>query len=183
MKRAFTLLEILVVIAIISVVAALGVSNFSFAYSGAKRPPKAVLAEVLKLSRISAQEQGEDMSLFFETESGDFVLRKTFSGEIVFKKNIFCLSEAEKEKIAKEAFETGRESEYPEARVFFYPNYPSLFNFTRSDAGGCEILDCLRFSPDGSSTPVFAELLLNGKRAALLKLDPLSPLFMEGGDE
>ena len=87
MKKAFTLLEVLVVVAIIGFVAALSASNFSFANSAAKRPPNAVLAEVLKLSRIAAQEHGEDMSLFFDPESCDFVLRKTFSGEVVLTPN------------------------------------------------------------------------------------------------
>ena len=183
MKKAFTLLEILVVIAIIGFVAALSVGNFSFAYSGAKRPPKAVLAEVLKLSRIAAQEQGEDMSLFFEPENGDFVLRRTFSGEEVFRKNIFCLDEKEKLKRAKEAAETGIVPELPPVMVLFCPNYPSLFNFTRSDASGYEFLECLRFSPDGSSTPASADLILNGKRAAFFELDPLSPLLTEGGGD
>lgn len=179
-KGAFTLLELLVVIAIIAVVASLSVSDFSFAYSGARRPPQAVLANSLKLARISAMELGEDVSLFFDAENSDMVLRKTFSGEAVFRKNLFSLSEEDKKK--REESDSSVRS-YPEVFVLFRPNYPGLYNFSRSDADGAEFLDSLRFSPNSSSTPAFVELIINGSRRAFFKLDPLSamPLPTEGG--
>lgn len=176
-------MEILVAIAIMAVIASLSVSDFSFAYSGAKRPPKAVLANVLKLARIAAMEEGEEVSLFFDSENCDFVLRKSFGGGEIFRKNIFSLSEADKLKLAEQAFEGGEASQYPEARVLFYPVYPPLYNFTRSYSNGAETLESLRFSPLGSSTPACAELLLNGKRAAFFRLDPLSASIEEAGDE
>lgn len=182
-KGAFTLLELLVVIAMVAVIASLSVSDFSFAYSGAKRPPQAVLANSLKLARISAMELGEEVSLFFDAENSDMVLRKTFSGETVFRKNLFSLSEEDKKKLAEDAG-YGAQS-YPEISVLFRPNYPRLYNFSRSDSDGAEFLDSLRFSPNSSSTPAFVELLINGARRALFKLDPLSamPLATEGIDE
>ena len=183
MKRAFTLLEILVVIAIMAVVATLSVSDFSFAYSGAKRPPKAVLANTLKLARIAAAEEGEEVSLFFDHENCDFVLRKSFGGEEIFRKSLFSVSEAEKRKLAEQAFEGGSQPEYPAVQVLFYPVYPPLYNFTRSYANGVADLECVRFSPDGSSTPACAEIILNGKRAAFFRLDPLSATIEEAADE
>lgn len=169
-------------IAIIAAMASLSVSDFSFAYSGAKRPPQAVLANALKLARISAMELGEDVSLFFDAENSDMVLRKTFSGETVFRKNLFSLSEEDKKRLNEGGFDS---KPYPEIFVLFRPDYPSLYNFSRSDADGDEFLDSLRFSPDSSSTPAFVELIVNGSRRAFFKLDPLSamPLGVEGGHE
>lgn len=183
MKRGFTLLEILVVIAIMAVIASLSVSDFSFAYSGAKRPPKAVLANVLKLARIAAAEEGEEVSLFFDPENCDFVLRKSFGGGEILRKNLFSASEEEKRKLAGQAIEGGEASQFPEAQVLFYPVYPPLYNFTRSYANGAAELESLRFSPCGSSTPACAEIILNGKRAAFFRLDPLSATIEEAADE
>ncbi len=173
-KGAFTLLELLVVIAIIAIIASLSVSDFSFAYAGSKRPPQAVLANTLKLARIAAIELGEDVSLFFDVENSDLVLRKTFSGEIVFKKNLFSLTDEDKKKLEEDL----DAKKYPEILVLFHPIYPNLYNFSRSDADGVEFLDCLRFSPNSSSTPAAVELRINGVRRVFLKIDPLSAMAL-----
>lgn len=171
-KGAFTLLELLVVIAIIAIIASLSVSDFSFAYSGSKRPPQAVLANTLKLARISAMELGEEVSLYFDSQSSDLVLRKTFSGETVFRKNLFSLTDEDKKKLEEDL----DAKPLPEIAVLFRPNYPNLYNFSRSDADGVEFLNSLRFSPNSSSTPAVVELRINGVRRAFFKLDPLSAM-------
>lgn len=89
------MLELLAVILIIGVLAALAVSDFSFLDRVKRRPPKAVFLESMKLARLAAMEQGEEISLYFEEKTYDMVARRTYDGSEVFRKNLYSLSDGE----------------------------------------------------------------------------------------
>lgn len=89
------MLELLAVILILGVVATLAVSDFAFFDKVGRRPPKAVFLESMKLARLAAMEQGEEISLYFEEKTYDMVARRTYGGSEVFRKNLYSLSDEE----------------------------------------------------------------------------------------
>ena len=89
------MLELLAVILILGVVATLAVSDFAFLDKVGRRPPKAVFLESMKLARLAAMEQGEEISLYFEEKTYDMVARRTYGGSEVFRKNLYSLSDEE----------------------------------------------------------------------------------------
>lgn len=101
------MLELLVVIMIFGVVATLAVSDFSFFDKVRRRPPKAVFLESMKLARLAAMEQGEEISLYFEEKTYDMVARRTYGGSEVFRKNLYSLSDEEASDGAKGDIEKG----------------------------------------------------------------------------
>lgn len=176
MKKAFTLLEILVVIALMALVAGLAASNFSFVENASRRPPKAVLMEGIKLARVAAADAGEEVSMYFDPESRDIVLRTSFDGRELARMNLFSMDAQAREKMARRAEETGEVFELPEASLAFYPVYPGEWGFSKSDAEGAETLPCIRFASDSTMTPARIELKIGEKTVASFEVDPFSGL-------
>lgn len=116
MKKAFTLLEILVVIALMALVAGLAASNFSFVENASRRPPKAVLMEGIKLARVAAADAGEEVSMYFDPESRDIVLRASFDGRELARMNLFSMDAQAREKWRAAPRKPGRCSSFRRRR-------------------------------------------------------------------
>lgn len=197
-RTAFTLLELLAVILIIGAISAVAVSNFSFLDGINKRPPKAVFLETLKLARLAALEEGEEISLYFDSETFDIIARRTYDGSEVFRRNLYSIEDDSAiEKASKSEGQTSREeqaspkssedfesqletlkkqkereerlSALPKIELIFKPNYPEVYSFTTNDLKGVETLQCLRFAPDSTMTPANIELKIDSN--SVLKFD------------
>lgn len=204
-RSAFTLLEVLVTIALIGIISAVAVSNFTFLDGIKRRPPKVIFLETLKLARLAALEEGEEISLYFEESTCDMVARRTYDGSEVFRKNLYSLedekadasagSEAGIERQVEESdLETvesllklqekrkKREEKLanlPKIEVLFRPNYPEVYSFTTNDLKGFETLQCLRFAPDSTMTPANIELKIDSQSILKFSVDVFSGFPLE----
>lgn len=197
-KSAFTLLETLVVIAILGIVTVLSVSDFSFVKNVNRRPPLTNFLEAVKLARLEAIEGGEEVSLFYDAQNRDLVARKSFDGAELFRKNLYLPDannlqkslpkkdakpvlkdsqadiELEAEAIRKQKERMAILESFPKIEIIFRPIYPEIYNYTTNDLNGLETLPCLRFSPDSSMSPSTVEFKVGSKTVAAFEFDVFS---------
>ncbi len=204
-RSAFTLLEVLVTIALIGIISAVAVSNFTFLDGIKRRPPKVIFLETLKLARLAALEEGEEISLYFEESTCDMVARRTYDGSEVFRKNLYSLEDEKAD--ASAGFDEGMERQVEEAdletvesllklqekrkkreeklanlpkiEVLFRPNYPEVYSFTTNDLKGFATLQCLRFAPDSTMTPANIELKIDTQSILKFSVDVFSGFPLE----
>lgn len=187
-------------ILIIGVVTSLAVSDFTFLDKVKRRPPKAVFLETIKLAKLTALDEGEEVSLYFDEKTFDMVARRSYDGKELFRKNLYSMDEDSKikeqsnpetdsektdlnnlnqdenqvDELEKQRKREQKFSNLPKIEVIFKPRYPEVYNFTTNDLKGIETLKSLRFSPDSSMTPANIELKIDSKSVLNFDIDVFS---------
>ena len=170
LRRAFTLIEILGVLALLALVSSLAVLNFSVFDARGARPPAKELKSVIKRARLEAFYSGVETALYYDSTSGDFSIRRYETGDEIFNANILGDT--------KDA--AARRASAPPA-IEFKPVFSQAINTFSSSFDVIEVLPCLRFYPDGSSSEALIIIKGSGK-AERLYLNPfLSVPVEEGG--
>lgn len=195
MKKAFTLVELLIVIVLIGLIASLTLANVTILPTENNRTPKGVLTAALKEARIDAASRGADLSMFFDEKMRDIVLIDTFTGEEIWRKNILCKKFETREVIARDAngkeymkeervLSEGSIDDLQKVKLAFYPFMPEVINFAA--VGGAvdngTPINCIRFSPDSSMTPSKVILTVADKEVFNKDLDSFSGFGIKYGD-
>ena len=153
-RSAYTLLELIVVVALAGALLALGVVNFAVLPSDNMRTPQGFLSAALKRARIDSQSMGVGLSLYYNEENRDIVACVSESGAEIWRINMLgekSLAEGEED----------RRSEYEKTLrqkilLKFYPVFPDVVNFASFGSSAFENIEipAIRFHPDMASTPV-----------------------------
>lgn len=168
-KRAFTLLEVIVCIAIIAMLSGLVISDFKSYMGIGKRPPQVVMLESFKRAKLLAYERGEQIELSFDEESQCFIFRSFATKEEIERVNIFSKSEKEMKNESDNLLGDIK----PKTKVEFiiYPIYPKLYNTTNPEFEGLEKLSSIKFHTNSAMTPVYVELKVADSTVAECELD------------
>lgn len=151
-RRAFTLVEIVVVIALIALVSGIAVWRFDLLVPAIKTPsPEKTVIRACALAAHCANTQKK--RYFLKTDAENSCIRlETADGKTI---ETFVLPDSEKG-IRIRFRPDSRES----VRTFLPPRE--------------EIIEALEFHPAGCSTPAFIEIVKSGKTIKRFRLDPFS---------
>lgn len=173
-KKAFTLFEILIVMALVGALVALGVANVAVLPTDYMRTPKGFVLAAIKQARTDSQCMGAGVSLSFDAERRDIVAYLTESGSELWRMNMLG------EKPPEEGREDAR-SDYDmlmrkKIELKFVPRYPEIVNIGAQVAASFSEseIPAMRFYPDSSSTPVKIVLKVEGEEDAVHVPDPFS---------
>jgi len=158
-RRAFTLIEIILVLALIALASGLVISNFAaFADRGDSRTTEETLAAAIRKARFAAAAERTVSELSFDKESGSLFVDGEGAEPLAFPLD--------------EAFaENGR----AEIRFYLVPASKGFEPFPEPERTGLET-DTVRFAPDRSSAPFVVEIDLGSGTPRRIAYDPFSSL-------
>ena len=167
-------MELVIVIALVGALLALGVVNFAVLPSDNMRTPKGFLSLALERARLDSQALGRGLSLYYDEDRREIVACVFEDGSELWRINMLG-----EKPLAQGEGDSRTDYEMVSRKKIslkFYPIFPDVINFASSAASAFENLEMssIRFHPDMASTPVRIVLHVDGEDEVVHVPDPFS---------